>query len=251
MGIVGIPTRPTQTISGCNSGHRRSDSIESALYAVRVAASARTRYAKSGDVDIAYQVLGDGPIDLLLYTGAIIPIECMDEEPSMARFQRRLASFSRLIRFDQSGNGIVGPRIGIGAPTMEQWADDGVAVMDAVGSEQASGACSVRDARTRALMLAIAHPERVTGLVVMNGGARADVAHRTIRAASPRLRSIRRSAARLRTRCRRAGSRTFSRCSLRASPNDAAFRTWWDRAGNLGATPAMATAMNAWRRKMT
>ena len=76
----------------------------------------RTRYAKSGDVDIAYQVLGDGPIDLLVYTGALIPIDCVDEEPSMARFQRRLGSFSRLIRFDRSGVGIVGSRVGIGSP---------------------------------------------------------------------------------------------------------------------------------------
>jgi hypothetical protein len=49
-----------------------------------VVSSTRTRYAKSGDVDIAYQVLGDGPIDLLVYTGSLIPIDCVDEEPSMA-----------------------------------------------------------------------------------------------------------------------------------------------------------------------
>ncbi|MHB8593843.1 MAG: adenylate/guanylate cyclase domain-containing protein, partial [Acidimicrobiales bacterium] len=66
-----------------------------------MASSARTRYAKCGDVDIAYQVLGEGPIDLLVYTGAVIPIDCVDEEPTMARFQRRLASFSRLVRFDR------------------------------------------------------------------------------------------------------------------------------------------------------
>ena len=69
-------------------------------------ASTRTRYAKSGDIDIAYQVLGDGPIDLLLYSGALIPIDCMDEEPSMARFLRRLASFGRLVRFDKRGVGL-------------------------------------------------------------------------------------------------------------------------------------------------
>ena len=68
--------------------------------------STKTRYAKCGDTEIAYQVVGHGSRDLLLFTGAIIPIECMDEEPSMARFQRRLASFGRLIRFDQRGVGL-------------------------------------------------------------------------------------------------------------------------------------------------
>ena len=61
--------------------------------------SARTHYAKCGDSDIAYQVLGKGPIDLLLFTGLIVPVDCMDEEPSLARFQRRLASFA-----DSSGS---------------------------------------------------------------------------------------------------------------------------------------------------
>ena len=68
--------------------------------------SAKTRYTRCGDADIAYQVLGEGPIDLLLFTSAIIPIECMDDEPSMARFQRRLAAIGRLIRFDQRGVGL-------------------------------------------------------------------------------------------------------------------------------------------------
>jgi pimeloyl-ACP methyl ester carboxylesterase len=71
-----------------------------------VSSSTRTRYAKAGEVDVAYQVLGDGPIDLLLYIGAIIPIDCMDEEPSLARFHRRLTSFARLVRFDRRGIGL-------------------------------------------------------------------------------------------------------------------------------------------------
>jgi hypothetical protein len=57
-----------------------------------VPAPVRTRYTRAGEVDIAHQVLGDGPVDLRLFTVAIIPIECMDKEPSMARFVRRLAT---------------------------------------------------------------------------------------------------------------------------------------------------------------
>ncbi|HVA59048.1 MAG TPA: hypothetical protein VNG13_00740, partial [Mycobacteriales bacterium] len=74
--------------------------IRTARYPLGVASPTRTRYVQVGGVDVAYQVLGNGPSDILLWTGFLIPIDCMDEEPSMARFQRRLASFGRLIRFD-------------------------------------------------------------------------------------------------------------------------------------------------------
>jgi class 3 adenylate cyclase len=192
-------------------------------------------------VDIAYQVLGEGPIDVLLYTGAIIPIECMDEEPSMARFQRRLASFSRLLRFDRRGIGLSDRGSASAPPTMEQWADDGVAVLDAVGSDQAVILAPFETAHA-GVMLAIAHPERVTGLIIVNGGARAEWAPDYP--------------------CGIAATAIDTAVALGAEPDaveqghdilslfapsvadDAAFRTWWDRAGNLGATPAMATAMN-------
>ncbi|MFY9766172.1 MAG: adenylate/guanylate cyclase domain-containing protein, partial [Mycobacterium sp.] len=66
----------------------------------------RTRYASCSEVDIAYQVLGDGPNDLLVLPGPSIPIDTIDAEPSMYRFHRRLASFSRVIRLDQRGVGM-------------------------------------------------------------------------------------------------------------------------------------------------
>ena len=72
-----------------------------------MAQAPRTRYAKCGDMDIAYQVLGDGPIDLLVLPGPLLlPIDSVDDEPSMYRFHRRLASFSRVIRFDVRGVGL-------------------------------------------------------------------------------------------------------------------------------------------------
>lgn len=66
----------------------------------------RTRYAKCGDMDIAYQVLGDGPTDLLVLPGPFVPIDSIDDEPSLYRFHRRLASFSRVIRLDHRGVGL-------------------------------------------------------------------------------------------------------------------------------------------------
>lgn len=89
-----------------------------------MATGTRTRYAHYGDIDIAYQVLGQGPLDVLLFTGAAIPIECIDEEPSMARFQRRLASFGRLLRFDVRGTGLSDRGSASTPPTSEQWAQD-------------------------------------------------------------------------------------------------------------------------------
>ena len=104
-------------------------------------APTRTRYTQAGEVDLAYQVLGDGPVDLLLFTGAIIPIECMDEEPSLARFVRRLATFGRLIRFDQRGVGLSDRGSPSAAPTGRHWVEDAVAVLDAAGSRAPRGAC--------------------------------------------------------------------------------------------------------------
>src|ERR1700732_4080505 len=99
--------------------------------------STRTRYAQVGDADIAFQAFGDGPIDILLMAGFSIPIDCMDEEPSMARFQRRLASFSRVIRFDLPRTPAADSGSPSAFPTWEQRAQAAVAVLDAVSSEQA------------------------------------------------------------------------------------------------------------------
>ena len=192
-------------------------------------------------MEIAYQVVGDGPIDVLLYTGATVPIECMDEEPSMARFQRRLASFSRLLRFDRRGIGMSDRGSASSPPAMEQWAVDGLAVMDAVGSEQAVVLAPFVTAHA-GLLLAVAHPERVSGLVVINSGARGAWApdypigiRETVVDAH--------LAAEVEPDAVEQGHDVLSLFAPSVA-NDAAFRAWWDRAGNLGATPAMATAMN-------
>src|ERR1051326_7495602 len=100
--------------------------------------SPETRYVKSGEVDIAYQIEGAGPIDLVMFSPWLIPMDAMDEEPSFTRVLRRLASFGRLIRFDRRGVGLSDPVSASSPPTLEQWMDDALAVMDAAGSEQAA-----------------------------------------------------------------------------------------------------------------
>src|SRR5258705_6122700 len=94
------------------------------------------KYAKSGDVSIAYQVVGDGPIDLIYVMGWVSNIEIFWEEPSMAHFLNHLASFSRLILFDKRGTGLSDKVAQL--PTLEQRMDDVRSVMDAVGSEKAA-----------------------------------------------------------------------------------------------------------------
>src|SRR2546421_3905206 len=95
-----------------------------------------THYAKSGDVSIAYQVVGDGSLDLVLVPGFVSHLDLDWDDPRHARFLRRLASFSRLIRFDKRGTGL-SDRPG-GLPDLETRMGDVRAVMDAAGSERAA-----------------------------------------------------------------------------------------------------------------
>jgi class 3 adenylate cyclase len=95
-----------------------------------------TKYAQSGDVSIAYQVVGSGPLDLLIVPGFISHLEQAWEDPAYSRFLKRLASFSRLIQFDKRGTGLSDRIAGI--PTLEERMDDVRAVMDATGSERAA-----------------------------------------------------------------------------------------------------------------
>ena len=122
-------------------------------------------------MDIAYQVFGDAPLDLLVLPGPFIPIDTIDAEPSMYRFHRRLASFSRVIRFDQRGIGLSSrvPSMDVVGPTF--WAKDAIAVMDAVGCQQATIFASNYTGMS-GLVLAADYPERVRSLVIVNGAAR-------------------------------------------------------------------------------
>src|SRR5438270_13292063 len=122
-----------------------------------------TRYARSGDIHIAYQVVGDGPIDLVYVPSWISQVEHYWEEPSIARYFSRLASFSRLIMFDRRGSGLSDPVPG--APTLEEQMDDVVAVMDAAGSEQAAVFAQLEGGAMAALFAAT-HPDRVRALVL-------------------------------------------------------------------------------------
>jgi pimeloyl-ACP methyl ester carboxylesterase len=122
-----------------------------------------TRYAKSGDVSVAYQVVGDGPIDVVLVLGFATHLELQWESPALASFLERIASFSRLILFDKRGMGLSDPVAG--APTLEQRIDDVRVVMDAAGSERAA-LFGISEGGPMSVLFAATHPERVEALVL-------------------------------------------------------------------------------------
>src|SRR5438093_12877426 len=97
-----------------------------------------TKYARSGDSHIAYQVVGDGPIDLVLVPQFWSHLDFQWEEPRLARFLRRLSSFARLILFDKRGCGLSDPVPLTSALTLEEWGDDVSVVMDAPNSPRAA-----------------------------------------------------------------------------------------------------------------
>jgi pimeloyl-ACP methyl ester carboxylesterase len=129
-------------------------------------ATPETRYAKSGDVNIAYQVVGEGPFDLVYVPGWISNIELMWEEPAHARLLRRLASFSRLILFDKRGTGLSDPVPVDRLPTLEQRMDDVRAVMDAAGSERAALFGS-SEGGLMSVLFAATSPERTEALITL------------------------------------------------------------------------------------
>jgi pimeloyl-ACP methyl ester carboxylesterase len=129
----------------------------------------QTRYAKAGDVYIAYQVTGDGGFDLVFVPGFVSHVEHSWEEPGLARFFQRLGAFSRLIRLDKRGTGL-SDRISE-IPTLEQRTDDLRAVMDAAGSTRAA-LLGISEGGPVAMLFAATYPERTRALVLYDSYAR-------------------------------------------------------------------------------
>jgi len=128
-----------------------------------------TQYAKSGDLHIAYQVIGDGPIDLVIVPGWVSHIEIVWQEPKAAAFLRRLAEFSRLILFDKRGTGMSDPVSY--APPVDERMDDIGAVMDAAGSQRAA-LLGYSEGGALALVFAASHPQRISGVIAYASFAR-------------------------------------------------------------------------------
>lgn len=131
----------------------------------------KTQYARNGDINIAYQVVGDGPVDVVFVMGWVSHLEYFWTHPLFARFLRRIAGFSRLILFDKRGTGL-SDRVPIDAlPTLAQRVEDVRAVMNAAGSKRAV-LCGVSEGGAMSALFAAMHPEESAGLVMVGSYAK-------------------------------------------------------------------------------
>ena len=186
-----------------------------------------TRYAKSGDVYIAYQVLGEGPVDLVYTPGIWSNLEIMWEWPAWSRYLNRLASFSRLILFDMRGMGLSDR--GSQPPILELQADDMNAVLDAAGAKTPVVFGGARGS-AMALLFAATRPERTRALILY-----APVA-RTLRAEDwPSGKTIEEQRQFIERFTAEMG--TGQNLDLQGPSFDPAFKKWWARFERLVATP--------------
>ncbi|PJE24984.1 MAG: adenylate/guanylate cyclase domain-containing protein [Mycobacterium sp.] len=206
-----------------------------------MAQAPRTRYAQRGDLDIAYQMIGGGPTDLVVFPGPSIPIDCIDTEPSMYRFHRRLASFGRVIRFDLRGIGMSSRVASLEMVGPKFWAEDAIAVMDAVGCERAA-VVAPSFLAMGGLVLAADYPERVRSLVIINGAARLLWAPDYPIGVQPSATKPYTSIA-IEPDAVEQGFDVLRSVAPTVAHDDA-FRAWWDQAGNRAASPSMVRALS-------
>jgi pimeloyl-ACP methyl ester carboxylesterase/DNA-binding winged helix-turn-helix (wHTH) protein len=161
-----VRTRAHQSHSSPSGGLPILSKPESPRFEFILDRPPETMYARSGDVNIAYQVIGEAPIDLVFVMGWVSHLEYFWRDPSFARFLLRLASFARVILFDKRGTGL-SDRVPLNElPTLEQRMDDVRAVMDAVGSERAA-LCGVSEGGPMCSLFAATYPEKTLALVMI------------------------------------------------------------------------------------
>ncbi len=195
----------------------------------------RTQYTLSGDTSIAYQVLGDGPIDLVFVMGWVSHLDWFWEEPSFAQFLARLASFSRLILFDKRGTGL-SDRV-TELPSLEQRMDDVRAVMEAVGSTRAA-LLGISEGGPMCTLFAATYPDKTLALVMIGSYARRIWAPEYPWAPTREERDaffevIRRSW----------GTPIGIEDRAPSRQDDPAFREWWATYLRMGASPGAALAL--------
>jgi class 3 adenylate cyclase/pimeloyl-ACP methyl ester carboxylesterase len=196
-------------------------------------------YVRSGDVSIAYHVVGDGPIDIIYVAEFWNSIEVQWEQPAYARFLRGLASIGRLICFDQRGSGLSDPVALDRLPTLEVWIDDIRAVMEAVSSRRVALVCS-GGGGFMGITFAATHPDVVSSLVLLNGMARLSRADDYPWGTSPEFED----------RVRREtesgwGRGAFLEIVAPSMVSNEGFRAWWGRYQRVGSSLGTQLAQRA------
>src|SRR5271154_1208836 len=184
-----------------------------------------TRYAKSGDVHIAYQVIGSGPFDLVFVPGFISHVDHVWDEPRWSSFLERLASFFLFVCFFKRGTGL-SDRISA-IPTLEERMDDVRAVMDTVGSERAA-LFGVSEGGPMSLLFAATYPERTIALTLFGSYALFPTAVMSSEKLRDFLIQVEESW----------GTGKLMPGFAPSLADDVAFRNWWARFERLGASPS-------------
>jgi pimeloyl-ACP methyl ester carboxylesterase len=198
----------------------------------------QTRYAKSGEVNIAYQVVGEGPVDLVFVMGWASNIDEFWTEPSFSRFLSRLASFSRLILFDKRGTGLSDRVDESHLPTLEQRMDDVRAVMDAVGSKKAA-LLGISEGASMCALFAATYPDRTLAFMSFGGFARLIAGPDY-----PWARTEEQQQALVRLVQEAWGSQPVGlEARVPSRVHDEAFRQWWTRYLVRSATPRTAAVL--------
>jgi class 3 adenylate cyclase len=194
-----------------------------------------TKYARSGDVHIAYQVLGDGPFDIVQSPGWISHMECQWEQPSLAHFMERPSTYAREIMFDKRGTGL-SDRVAE-VPTLEECMDDIRAVMDAEGSERAA-LIGHYDSGAHCAMFAATYPERTSALIIVGGYASGARGPTDLYGPDPAALEIAVAATRDEW-----GKGTILPVIAPSMAGDRSFAEWWARFERLSASPGAAAAL--------
>lgn len=155
----------------CRAPHQSTTPEVEVVTLVGVRGDRKIRYACVQDADVAFQVFGDGPVDLLLIPGMMNHIESAETVPEVADHYERLARFARVVLYDKRGTGLSGPLAAGGSPTIEARVDEAVAVLEAAGSTSAA-VYATADGGPVGIVLAAMHPDRVQHLAVYGSSAR-------------------------------------------------------------------------------
>jgi class 3 adenylate cyclase len=189
-----------------------------------------TQYAKSGDVHIAYQLFGDGPVNLVMVPGFVSNVENYWDQPDFARFLTRLGRYARVVIFDKRGTGM-SDRIAE-LPGLDQRMDDLRAVMDAAAMEQAA-LLGISEGAPLSVLFAATYPDRCRSLVLYGSFSRFSYWFSTEEALATFFGYV----------AQAWGSGDSVQRFAPSRANDVAFQRWWGRNERLGASPAAVTAL--------